>query len=135
MSGPVHEVFDLDLLRVTAQRHIDLRLVEGLQRPHFDVISNYTADTLVAQLNAYVLTEHAGRMVTDHVRALLPVRPRWMPRWLWRRIPTRDVEWTLRVRPRWTYPRAGLRVPELGDAVRFAQTYPPHVHVPDWRDE
>lgn len=135
MTGPMHEVFDLDLLKVHAQRVVDRRLCEGLQHPQFEVVANHTADTLVAQLNAYVLAEHAGRTVTDHVRALLPVRPRWIPRWLWRRIPTRDVEWTLRVRPRWTYPRASLHVPELGAAVRFAQTYPPHVHVPDWRDE
>jgi hypothetical protein len=105
-----------------------------------DLVTNLAGEELAAHVSGFVLAEHAGKPVTDTVRALLPRRPRWIPRFLWRRIPTVSAAWTLSAEPLWTYPQSSAVLPPLGpgtsavdvtttrivDGVRGAQ-------VPDWR--
>lgn len=112
------EEINLDLLKVAARSHIDRHLFTGAQHVSFD-IRRHVFHQLVFELNAHVLVEDAGDEVVERIRADLPVRPRWLPRWLFRRIPTRRVTWTLTARPRWTYPQATLRVPGLGPARMY----------------
>jgi len=115
------EEISLDLLKFQARSHIDEQLFAGAQHVSFD-IRRHVFHQLVFELNAHVLVEDAGPEVTERIRAELPVRPRWLPRWLFRRIPTRQVAWTLTARPQWTYPQATLRVPGLGPATMYVST-------------
>lgn len=134
VSDPGTETVALDLLAVAVRRHVSRSLIVGAQRPTVEAIVDHTADSLVAALNAFVLTEHAGPMATDWLRVELPLRPRWMPRWLWRRVPCRPAVFELRVRPLWVYPQATFKVPDgrLGAAVMMAQRQP-STRVADWR--
>lgn len=77
-------------------------------------------DALVFMMSAYVLGEDGGDEVSDWVNVRLPIRPRWMPKWLWRKIPCRDARWELRCRPKWTYPHSNIQVPDLGPEVKIA---------------
>lgn len=131
-----HTTVQLDKLKVAAQVAIERNLVEGAHQPTFELIEDHVANRLVARLNAYMLTEHAGGAVWDEVHVALPVRPWWLPRWLWDRIPSRDETLTLSCRPRWNYPRASVLVPDLGPAVMYAEVQRPSLRaVPDWRDD
>jgi hypothetical protein len=77
-------------------------------------------DGLVFLLRTAVLGEDGGDEVSDWVEVLLPIRPRWIPKWAWKRIPTRRARWELRAQPKWTYPHSNIKVPDLGPQVRIA---------------
>lgn len=115
---------ELDLLKIAVSASVDRQIFKGAQRHQLRFVEDYLGNRLVAELNAYVLTEHAGPAVEDRVAALLPIRPRWLPRWLWRRIPTRRVEWTLTVEPRWSYPNAAVQLPAVGRPHKLAYRLP-----------
>lgn len=66
--------------------------------------------------------------------ALLPVRPRWLPRFLWRRIPTRVATWTLTARPEWIYPYSTVP-PQLGRPVQFLTQETARPHTIGWREQ
>jgi hypothetical protein len=120
-DDPGFDEVRLDLLKVAARTQIDRTLFTGAHQVSFD-IRRHVVHQLVFELNAHVLVEDAGDEVVERIRAELPVRPRWLPRWLFRRIPTRQVAWTLTARPQWIYPQATLRVPGLGPAHMFVST-------------
>lgn len=130
----MHEIVTLDQLHVAARERIADELFVGAQSTRVELIDGDVMGKLVASINAYVLSEHAGPAVTEQVTATLPDRPWWLPRVVWRRIPWHDTTWTLTVRPRWVYPQATMKIPALGPAVLFAETvHAPHRDEPDWR--
>jgi hypothetical protein len=84
------------------------------------------ADTLVAQLHAYVMGEPAGATITETVNVYRHRRPKWIPKRLWAKVPRETAMAKLEVAPKWCYPQATVRVPDLGIArpILF-QTYTP----------
>lgn len=125
----------LELARVAARQHITEELLTGIHHAELAAVFERVWGNLVLELNGYVLTETGGDTVTDSVTALLPLRPRWLPRWLWRRIPTRSVRWTLTARPVFRYPRASVAVPALGAPVRFVVADAARPTNVDWRTD
>jgi hypothetical protein len=122
---------DLTRRQYAIQQRIDHRVLAEALDP--ELVVHDTLEHMVIALKVRLLTEPAGGAATDYVTALLPLRPRWLPRFLWRRIPTRSVRWTLSARPEWSYPRASV-VPDMGDPVRIVLPEPIHVEGdPRWR--
>lgn len=108
----------LDLVRFYAHQRVPRGVIQRATR-----IENWldpVSDSLVYGLRTAVLGEDGGDVVSDWVTVLMPLRPRWIPRWLWKRIPTREATWTLTARPKWTYPHSSIQVPDLGPPVRIA---------------
>lgn len=128
--APLYEVVTLDMLKVAGAHHLDEELFAGAQRP--ELLLDFIAGALVAQLNAFVLAEDAGPVVAETVRVMLPHRPRWLPRWVWRRIPSVGHEFRLEVRPRWVYPQATVRVDGLGPARLLVTHLARPERAPDW---
>lgn len=77
---------------------------------------------LHAQLVGHVLTEAAGPRTVQGRTFDRKVKPKWIPGWVWKRIPTESAEFAVTVEPKYTYPHATIRVPELGKPVRIAVT-------------
>lgn len=127
MSGPTHTVLDLELLKVAGRRYIPTELFQGAQRPMLDLVADETIGSLVAQVNALVLSDYAGDTVHGEVTVKIPQRPWWLPGWLWSRVPVKRQVWHMAVRPRWTYPSANISVPDLGAPVRYVEQRGPRV--------
>lgn len=128
-------VLELDWQQFYAQQGMTRPMLEGLHHEQFAARWDIFRDVLWARFTAAVLAEDAGPEVIDTVRWLSPLRPRWIPKWLWRRIPTREVKYQLRVQPRYIYPHATVKVAALGSPVRFPYQTATNYYTPDWRQE
>lgn len=119
------------------QFYSQARMPAGLRRVEFESYANMMADEIIMQMRAMMLAEDGGPETTDTVAWLSPLRPWWIPKFLWRRIPTKHVRYTLTCQPKYLYPHATVRVPELGQPVRFAYMSPPWNtrDGSDWRDD
>lgn len=93
--------------------------VSGVQRFSSSAWLSDVSDCLVASLSAYVLKDQGGEPVSATETISRKVRPRWIPQWLWRRVPEQSKSVTLTVTPEWTCPQATVKVPELKPAVQF----------------
>ena len=91
--------------------------VMGLQKAEWSVALDNEARALAAGVIAYVLAQEGGQTVTATAYYWQRVRPRWLPRWLWRRVPEQREVTTQSAQPMWTYPQANIQVPELGPVV------------------
>lgn len=115
-----------DVVNLTWQAYYAQTVIPGQMLPggifheHFSTTLPLDFDGLVMQLKAYVLKNDGGEPKTASVVVDLPIKPRWYPRWLWRRIPTRKAEWVLTVTPEWTYPSADIKIPQMSPAVRLS---------------
>lgn len=120
---------------VAAKVHTDRQMLAGMQHAELTQYTEFMFDQLVTQLTTMVLTEPAGHAARDYVKAALPIRPRWLPKFLWQRIPTRDVKWTLTARPRWSYPHCSVAFDKkMGSAVRMIAQDSVDVHgKPEWK--
>lgn len=108
----------LDAMKVGIVEHLSARDI-ALQRPELNVRLERLTDSLAFHLTAYLLTENAGPVVVDGPVVDLPVKPRWMPAFVWRRIPTHRARFTISVQPKYSYPSANIKVPDIGRPVRF----------------
>ncbi len=90
-------------------------------------------DLMTVRMTALMLTEHAGEAETKEFtttfRYTAPIRPRWLPLLLWRRIPWREVaiprKATLTVQPIWKYPHA-TEIQPLGRPIEAVEVWPEH---------
>ena len=106
-------------------REIRVSKTTMLRRPTIEIIPSMIEDYLVLSLEAYVLAEDDGQpeVATQELRAsfAVKIRPWWIPRFLWDKIPTKaefqTKRVTMEVQPIWTYPRATV-VPDMGPAHR-----------------
>lgn len=120
MIATTETVLDYMQVAVAAQ------LPPGLHRQDLRLVADATTERLTAQLSAFVMTQPAGNpvRVSRTISTTVPYRPRWCPRWLWRRVPerhdTRAI--TLAAFPKFTYPSATIAVPALGAPVKFVTT-------------
>lgn len=104
------------------------RDLPGLHRVKATTQRDVMRDALVHSLTAYVLSENAGPPVrsvrTRREEFEQHVRPRWLPRFLWRRIPTRTCTVSVTARAEaqatWIYPQATVRLPDVLGPARFA---------------
>jgi hypothetical protein len=103
------------ILQEVGGRH--LLPATGLQQTEWRVALDNEARALAASLTAYVLAQEGGQTVTAYAYYWQRVRPRWLPRWLWRRVPEQREVTTQSAQPMWTYPQANIQVPELGPVV------------------
>jgi hypothetical protein len=94
-------------------------LLSGLRDATLDAHFDDMRNALVAQLNARVLTEPAGDEVVATTAVNVPLRPRWIPKFLWRRLSCRVIRTTATAQPLWAYPSASVGVPALGRPVRM----------------
>lgn len=125
-------ILELDWQQFYAMQHISDGLL-GLHNEQFKVGWDFMREELWARFSAAVLAEDAGEKVEDYVTWLSPLRPWWIPKWLWRKIPTKPVRYTLTVQPRYIYPHATLKVPQVGAPVRFAYQTLDWRMSTDWR--
>jgi len=99
-------------------------------RAEFDLRRDARGE-LVMSLRAYVLTEPAGETaVTTRTVTWQEVRrPRWLPKFAWRRLrrEARTEVVHLRVQPLWVYPHSSVAVPRLGEPVRLWTSDPAEV--------
>lgn len=97
--------------------------LEGLQHAQLHAFMDYHMDAMVMQLHGYIMSTPAGGLMgfDHHVDVMLPIRPWWIPKRLWARIPTVRGRWYkhVEVRPEWIYPQATVQVPDLGRGVKF----------------
>ena len=120
--------------RVFSRRSLEAyaraNLPPGAMELKVEFIPRNDGEVLVAQISTLMLAEVAGDMesatITTTFAYSYPVRPWWLPQWLWRRIDWRDKYVTRRltadVKPVWKYPEATL-VPELGRGYRGIEVY------------
>jgi hypothetical protein len=108
----------LDYVQFYARTNLPSGCIE--QATKADGFIEHEMQHLVFMLRTAVLGEDGGDEVSDWVEVLLPIRPRWIPKWAWKRIPTRAARWELRAQPKWTYPYSEFLVPELGPRVEIA---------------
>ena len=108
----------LEMVRFHAQQRVPRGVIE--RATSIEQWVDPVTDSLVYAIRTAVLGEDGGDVASDSVTVLMPVRPRWLPRRLWKRIPTRQATWTLTAHPKWTYPHSSIQVPDLGSPVRIA---------------
>lgn len=94
-------------------------LLTGMHHTELKSLVDYETGNLVIRLNTYVLTDLAGPPAEGRVTVALPVRPWWIPKFMWKRIPTGRGTWSVKATPKWTYPSANVSVPPLGNPVRI----------------
>lgn len=129
-------VLELDWQQFYARQGMSRAMLTGLHREQFHVAWDMIRDELWATFTAAVMAEDAGPTESDWVKWLSPIRPWWIPKWLWRRIPTKIVDYKLTVLPRYIYPHATIKVPEIGPPVRIAViNHRPYNPLHDWRQE
>jgi len=98
-----------------------------------DMFADHMMDAMVYTLEALFPAEDAGPPAMTRQRVLLPLRPWWIPKWAWQRVPCKDAAIEIRVQPEWVYPQAP---PELVGRARkttggievFKTTF-------DWKNE
>lgn len=112
-----YEELAMELVSFYARERLPRGVIDRVEM--HQMVDNVT-DSLIFALTTAVMGEDGGDEVADWVTVLLPIRPRWIPKWAWRRIPTRRARWELRVQPMWTYPHSNIKVPDLGQPVRIA---------------
>lgn len=120
----------LTLVPHYARTHIP----SGVLRANAEVAVDRELDGLMVMFRGYVLGEEGGDEAVDWVTVNLPVRPRWFPRWLWRRLPCREAHWELRCQPMWMYPNSTIAVPDLGHAVKISVPRGMDHGDGNWRD-
>lgn len=106
----------LEQVQVAASEHLP-RGVAATAAP--DLHLDLAMDALVFTLRAYVLAEDGGEPAVAKATAALAMRPWWIPKWLWKRVPYRVVTEVATCQPKWTYPHASLEIPRLGPPVRL----------------
>lgn len=128
MSIPKITERRLDYMGVYAQVSASEDMVAGMHHAEMrDYVDMYTRH-LVLELKGHVLTEATegpvSKSSTHTFRFTYPVKPKWMPKALWRRIPWAVAEvphtTTLSVQPKWKYPHA-TTVHPLGQPVRMLE--------------
>ena len=118
-----YETIALERKAMFVRRETERRVLESLDRTQWTQFESYERDTMVTELMEYILAYEGGATASDWVVADLAIRPRWFPKFLWRRMPTRRVRWTLEATPEWIWPFYAMRLPEpLGRAVEFMVT-------------
>lgn len=127
----MYELGRAEYMRVAAKTQIDEMLLTGIHHPQLEEFYVQEMRRLVFELNGYVLTSDAGEGAKDWVVADLAVRPRWFPKWAWKRMPTRRVRWELNATPKWKYPHASM-VGKLGQPVEMILAEPVRYH--EFRD-
>lgn len=135
-SPDVINTVTLEAVRFYAQQHLPRHFIENIDTVELSTYFDHVSEHMVMMMRAYVLGEEGGETAEDTFAVMLPTRPRWLPKWLWRRIPTYRAEVTLTAQPKWTYPHSTIKVPELEQPVRIAVRgggYPTHDMV-GWQD-
>lgn len=100
----------------------------GLHHTQVETYHNETVYQTYMQMRGYVLTEDAEGPVRGSKREVFAftyaVRPRWLPKFLWKRVPWAEArpvrEVTMSVQPKWKYPHATI-VGELGRPLRMLE--------------
>lgn len=133
MTGAFHETIPFEMIKLSAQAHVPALFV-GAHEPSIELIDNHVIGGLVAKINAFVISEKGGPTVHDEVTVTIPGRPWWLPKFVWRRCPQFEKQFSLDVRPMWTYPESGLQFDALGRGVKFAQTFRPIPNSDDGED-
>jgi hypothetical protein len=107
----------LELMKV-GQR---LSMPIGFQREEWQVMVDHMAHQFVASLTGYLLVEEGGKPIERKTHYWQKIKPWWLPKFLWRRIPEQHEVAVAVARPMWTYPQASIRVPNLGPVVMKVQ--------------
>lgn len=111
--------------RMISQARVSGDLVAGAHHAEMTHHMDKVTHQLVLAMTAAVLTETDDGPITTTTtttfRYTAPIRPRWMPKMLWRRIGWFEVSVprsaALTVEPRWKYPHAQVVHP-LGQPIR-----------------
>ena len=118
-----YERIALERRQFAVKRETEPRVLESLDRAQWRQFESFERDTMITELMEYILAYEGGTTATDWVVAELAVRPRWFPKFLWRRMPTRRVRWEIEATPEWIWPFATVRLPEsLGRPGEFMVT-------------
>lgn len=113
----VSSTIALEVGKVAVRQRLAQNQIVGLQREVVATYLDMVSDSLVFELHGYVFKEQAGETVRDKISVKLPVRPWWLPKFLWKRLPLATGTWELSVTPEWTYPSANIKVPNLNSPV------------------
>lgn len=101
-------------------------LPQGLVNMEFDMQMDVIANHLVAFLRGFVLGEDAGPTQTTQRTVCWqePVRPKWIPKWAWRKVKRTDHSETVKlsITPQYIYPESTVKVPALGRATHIWRT-------------
>jgi hypothetical protein len=108
------EVIRLELMEIGKQ---EMMSEVELLRPEWHVAVDYMGRHIVAALTAYVLMEEGGEPVVKRTYYWQKLKPWWLPKFLWRRVPEQQEVAVAVAQPLFTYPKANVKVPELGPVV------------------
>jgi len=100
------------------QRQVAFKL-PVLADARFSMTRDEALRMLLYRVETFVLSDQGGKPVTAKEVVERKVRPRWLPKWLWRSIFVERVVVSVTAYPLWTYPSADITVPELGRPVRI----------------
>lgn len=106
----------LEALQLYAAERIP-RQVLDMPTPAFEAFFEREFDMMLMSLRSHVWARDAGPQQTESQYITRKVKPRWIPQWLWNKIPQEEYKATFSIQPKFTYPTFEREIGKFGMTV------------------
>lgn len=93
-----------------------------MQNMEIDEYYDYIHDSLKIMITELIAAHNDdGGPVECWIDIPVQIKPKWLPMWIWKRIPTVERRYCMRAEPRWVFPN--WAIPTFGTPQKYVEVY------------